>query len=66
MGWILHDQFGILNHLLLGIGLISAPPAWTAESRSGPDGGDPGRAEDHPFMALLILAALQMLPTGLP
>lgn len=24
-GWMMHDQFGILNHMLLGLGLISAP-----------------------------------------
>jgi len=63
-GWMLHDQFGILNHILLGIGVISAPLAWTA---------NPDLAltavilvdvwKTTPFMALLILAALQMLPT---
>lgn len=63
-GWMMHDQFGILNHMLLGLGLISAPLAWTAS---------PDLAmiavimvdvwKTTPFMALLILAALQMLPT---
>jgi trehalose/maltose transport system permease protein len=63
-GWMLHDQFGILNHLLLGIGLISAPLAWTAS----PDLALTAVImvdvwKTTPFMALLILAALQMLPT---
>ncbi|WP_349359444.1 sugar ABC transporter permease [Stappia sp.] len=63
-GWMLHDQFGVLNDILMGIGLISQPVAWTA---------DPDTAmwavvmvdvwKTTPFMALLILAGLQMLPS---
>jgi trehalose/maltose transport system permease protein len=62
-GWMLHDQFGLVNDLLLHAGLIAEPLAWTAE---------PVLAmasvilvdvwKTTPFMALLILAALQMLP----
>ncbi|MDR3494807.1 MAG: sugar ABC transporter permease [Ancalomicrobiaceae bacterium] len=62
-GWMLHDQFGIINDLFMRIGLISAPIAWTA---------NPDIAiwavilvdvwKTTPFMALLILAGLQMLP----
>ncbi len=62
-GWIYHDQFGLLNDLLLRLGLLSHPLAWTA---------DPDLAltsvvladvwKTTPFMILLILAALQMLP----
>lgn len=61
--WMLNDQFGLINHMLLGVGLIDAPLAWTA---------DPDLLmtsvilvdvwKTTPFMALLILAALQMLP----
>ncbi|HPE73450.1 MAG TPA: sugar ABC transporter permease, partial [Candidatus Competibacter sp.] len=63
-GWMLHDQFGILNHIMLGIGLISTPLAWTAS----PDLALTAVIlvdvwKTTPFMALLILAALQMLPT---
>lgn len=61
--WMLHDQFGIVNDALLRLGLISAPVAWTAD----PDTAlwavvmvDVWKAT--PFMALLILAGLQMLP----
>lgn len=61
--WMLNDQFGVINHALLGLGVISAPVAWMA---------DPDLAmwavvivdvwKTTPFVALLILAALQMLP----
>ncbi|WP_114186298.1 carbohydrate ABC transporter permease [Microvirga aerophila] len=61
--WMLHDQFGVINDMLLRIGLISAPITWTAS---------PDTAlwtvvmvdvwKTTPFIALLILAALQMLP----
>ncbi len=63
-GWMLHDQFGVINWMLMGLGLISAPIAWTA---------NPDTAmwavvmvdvwKTTPFMALLILAGLQMLPS---
>jgi trehalose/maltose transport system permease protein len=62
-GWILHDQFGLINQLLIDWGLISHKIAFTA---------DPAYAlwtvvavdvwKTTPFMALLILAALQTLP----
>lgn len=61
--WMLHDQFGIVNHYLLALGVLAAPLAWTA---------DPDLAlltivmvdvwKATPYMALLILAALQMVP----
>ena len=62
--WMLNDQFGVINHILLSLHLIGHPLAWVA---------DPSLAlgsviavdvwKATPFMALLILAALQMLPT---
>jgi len=62
-GWMLHDQFGVINQLLLDAGLIAHKIAWTA---------DPSTAmwsvvavdvwKTTPFMALLILAGLQTLP----
>jgi len=61
--WMLNDQFGVVNYVLMGLGLISQPIAWTAN----PDTAiwavvmvDVWKAT--PFMALLLLAALQMLP----
>lgn len=62
-GWMLHDQFGVINQMLLDVGLIAHKIAWTA---------NPDYAlwtvvavdvwKTTPFMALLILAALQTLP----
>lgn len=62
-GWILHDQFGLINQLLVDWGVIASKIAFTA---------DPAYAlwtvvavdvwKTTPFMALLILAALQTLP----
>lgn len=62
-GWMLHDQFGLINQLLVDWGFIAQKIAWTA---------DPDYAlwtvvavdvwKTTPFMALLILAALQTLP----
>ncbi|MBN1203624.1 MAG: sugar ABC transporter permease [Myxococcaceae bacterium] len=62
-GWMFNDLYGVINAILLYLGLISEPLAWTAE---------PGLSfaavvavdvwKTTPFMALLILAALQMLP----
>ncbi|AJD44850.1 ABC transporter permease protein (plasmid) [Rhizobium gallicum bv. gallicum R602sp] len=64
--WMLNDQFGILNDMLLGVGLISEKIAWTA---------NPETAmiavlivdvwKTTPFMALLILAGLQMVPADI-
>lgn len=61
--WMLHDQFGIVNHYLLALGLIAAPLAWTADPRLSLLSivlVDVWKAT--PYMALLILAALQMVP----
>jgi trehalose/maltose transport system permease protein len=62
-GWMYNDLYGVINHILLAGGLISQPLAWTA---------DPHLAlgavvavdvwKTTPFVALLALAALQLLP----
>jgi trehalose/maltose transport system permease protein len=62
-GWMLNDQFGVINTYLMGLRVISQKIAWTAE---------PAHAlltvvlvdvwKTTPFMALLILAALQTVP----
>lgn len=62
-GWMLNDQFGLINHILSRLHLIGAPIAWTA---------NPNLAlasvvlvdvwKTTPFVALLVLAGLQSLP----
>jgi trehalose/maltose transport system permease protein len=64
--WMYNDLYGVVNAILLGLGIIDAPKAWTA---------DPDLAlaaviavdvwKTTPFMTLLVLAALQMLPREL-
>jgi trehalose/maltose transport system permease protein len=61
--WMYHDVFGVINEILKILGLITEPIAWTAS---------PDTAllavimvdvwKTTPFMALLLLAGLQMLP----
>ena len=61
--WMFNDVFGVINHVLLALGLIEQPVAWLAS---------PDTAllaiilvdvwKTTPFMALLLLAGLQMLP----
>lgn len=62
-GWMLHDQYGVINELLVTLGIIAQPWAWVA---------DPSLAlwsvvavdvwKTTPFVALLALAALQLVP----
>ena len=64
--WMFNDLYGVINAGLLGLGVIHEPKAWTA---------DPHLAlaaviavdvwKTTPFMTLLLLAALQMLPKEL-
>ncbi len=61
--WMLNDQFGVINDLGMTLGLIDRPVAWIAS-------GDTAMIavmlvdiwKTTPFMALLILAGLQMIP----
>ncbi|MGZ9035231.1 MAG: carbohydrate ABC transporter permease [Rhodospirillales bacterium] len=61
--WMYNDLYGVINAALLGLGVIAEPIAWLAAA-------DLAMAavvatdvwKTTPFMALLILAALQMVP----
>jgi trehalose/maltose transport system permease protein len=62
--WMFNDVFGIINVILMKLGLIAQPIAWTAS----PDTALAAVIivdvwKTTPFMALLILAGLQMLPS---
>ena len=61
--WMLNDQFGIINDLGMKLGLLSQKVAWTANSDTAMTAVlivDVWKTT--PFMALLILAGLQMIP----
>jgi trehalose/maltose transport system permease protein len=61
--WMLNDQFGILNDMLLNLGLIHEKIAWTATPETAMFAVllvDVWKTT--PFMALLILAGLQTIP----
>ncbi|MGV8854371.1 MAG: carbohydrate ABC transporter permease [Devosia sp.] len=61
--WMLNDQFGILNDLGMRLGLLSQKVAWTANADTAMQAVlvvDIWKTT--PFMALLILAGLQMVP----
>ncbi|MEI8320853.1 MAG: sugar ABC transporter permease [Alphaproteobacteria bacterium] len=61
--WMFNDVYGVVNHILVKVGILAKPVAWMA---------DPDLAmatiilvdvwKTTPFMALLLLAGLQMLP----
>jgi trehalose/maltose transport system permease protein len=61
--WMFHDVYGVVNEILLRFGLIAAPIAWTASP-------DLSMAvlivvdvwKTTPFVTLLLLAGLQLLP----
>lgn len=62
-GWMFHDVYGVINHMLLQVGWISEPIAWTVNpqlSMLAIIAVDVWKTT--PFMTLLLLAALQMLP----
>ncbi|TVU88584.1 carbohydrate ABC transporter permease [Vreelandella titanicae] len=61
--WMLNDQFGIINHMLMVLGVIDAPIAWTANATYSMWAVIMVDVwKTIPFVALLVLAALQMLP----
>ncbi|MEZ5448721.1 MAG: sugar ABC transporter permease [Thiolinea sp.] len=63
-GWMLHDQYGVINDMLMKVGLLAAPLAWTADNDLAMTSVIMADVwKTTPFMALLILAALQMLPS---
>ncbi len=65
-GWMLKDTYGIINDIFVRVGLLDAPLAWAASA-------DTAMIavlmvdiwKTTPFMALLILAGLQMIPNDI-
>ncbi|MCC3747480.1 sugar ABC transporter permease [Rouxiella badensis] len=64
--WMFHDQYGVVNDLLLKMGVISTPLAWVAEPKLSMWAVvivDVWKTT--PFMALMLLAGLQLIPRDL-
>nr|WP_319520742.1 sugar ABC transporter permease [uncultured Martelella sp.] len=62
-GWMLNDQYGIINDIFLHLGLISEKIAWTANLHTAMAAVIAVDVwKTTPFMALLCLAGLQMIP----
>jgi trehalose/maltose transport system permease protein len=61
--WMLNDQFGVINDALMHLGLIATPIAWLAEPKLAMASVIMVDVwKTTPFVALLTLAALQMVP----
>ena len=61
--WMYHDVHGVVNELLLGLGVIAQPVAWLADpalSLAAVILTDVWKAT--PFVTLLLLAGLQTIP----
>lgn len=64
--WMYHDIFGVLNELLLFLGILDQPVAWLADptlSMVAVIIADVWKAT--PFVTLLLLAGLQTIPSQL-
>lgn len=65
-GWMFHDQYGVVNDLLSRIGLIDEPLAWVAVPELSMWAVIIAEVwKTTPFMTLMLLAALQMIPEDL-
>jgi multiple sugar transport system permease protein len=64
--WILNDQFGILNHVLVRGGLIDSPVAWLAQPSAALASIVAADVwKTVPFVFLILLAGIQSIPREL-
>jgi trehalose/maltose transport system permease protein len=64
--WMYNDVFGVINDMLMRIGIISGPIAWLADQRTALMAIVAMEVwKTTPFMALLLLAGLQIIPGDL-
>lgn len=64
--WMLHDLYGVVNHVLVNLGIVDVPIPWLANSNLAFVSivmVDVWKTT--PFMALLLLAGLQGIPKSL-
>ena len=61
--WLYHNPFGMLNPLLTGLGLLSAPRAWLASPDTAMGAVIVANLwRGFPFISLVLLAGLQAIP----
>jgi multiple sugar transport system permease protein len=64
--WMYDGSFGVLNHILRGLGILSQPFPWLAESLTAlPCTMSALVWHGFPFFTLMLLAALQVIPAEL-
>jgi multiple sugar transport system permease protein len=64
--WLYHNPFGMLNPLLTGLGLLSAPRAWLASPDTAMGAVIVANLwRGFPFISLVLLAGLQAIPATL-
>lgn len=64
--WIFQPQYGLANYLLMAVGAIAKPIAWTADMTWAlPSVMAAALWRDLPFMFLMLLAGLQAIPKEL-
>ncbi|MBI3457640.1 MAG: sugar ABC transporter permease [Candidatus Rokubacteria bacterium] len=64
--WLYHNPFGMLNPLLVGLGVLSAPRAWLATLDTAMGAVIVANLwRGFPFISLILLAGLQSIPVSL-
>ena len=64
--WLYHNPFGMLNPLLVGLGLLDAPRAWLASPDTAMGAVIVANLwRGFPFISLVLLAGLQAIPGAL-
>ena len=64
--WLFNDLYGLINHVLLSLGLISQPVAWLSQPSSAMVAVIlVGAWKFFPFVVIAVLARLQSIPDSL-
>lgn len=64
--WMFNGSFGVINHLLVGMGLIGKPILWLSDASTALPSAMAGLVwHGFPFFTIMILAALQAIPGDL-
>lgn len=64
--WLLDGQYGLINAVLVGGGLLSEPQAWLSQTGTAMPALILAQVWNHvPFVAVVMLAALQTVPDEL-